>query len=75
MNLNKLLKEVKATQISVGDIFTLGGDLGEFKKGEKVEVQDKGTYGADIKISLSNNQGTTDEFYIDKNDDFEELLT
>jgi hypothetical protein len=67
------LEEIKGSQIEVGDIFTLTGDIGLFKKGEKVQVKDKKIYGNDIKIILSNDQGITDDFLIDINDDFEQL--
>ena len=68
------LDEVMGGQINVGDVFTLIGDIGVFKKGEKVEVKDKKNIGGEIKITLSNNQGKTDEFTLDANDDFEELV-
>ena len=68
------LDEVMGGQINVGDVFTLIGDIGVFKKGEKVEVKDKKNIGGEIKITLSNNQDKTDEFTLDANDDFEELV-
>ena len=67
------LEEIMTGQINVGDVFTLNSDIGLFKKGDKVEVKDKGVYGNDIKIILSNDQGITDEFLLDINDDFEAL--
>lgn len=68
------LKEVTTGQINVGDVFTLSSDIGLFKSGDRVEVKDKGVYGNDVKIVLSNDQGITDEFLLDINDDFEELM-
>lgn len=68
------LDEIKVGQIDVGDVFTLIGDIGLFKKGEKVQVKDKGVYGNDVKLILSNDQGITDEFLLDIDDDFEELI-
>lgn len=67
------LEEIMTSQIEVGDIFTLTSDIGLFKSGDKVKVKDKGMYGNDVKIILSNDQGITDEFLLDINDDFEAL--
>ena len=61
-------------QINVGDTFTLTGDIGIFKKGEKVEVKDKKNMGNEVKIILSNDLGKTDDFILDIDDDFEELI-
>jgi hypothetical protein len=68
------LDEIKVGQIDVGDVFTLTSDIGLFKRGEKVQVKDKGVYGNDVKLILSNDQGITDEFLLDIDDDFEELI-
>lgn len=68
------LEEIMTSQIDVGDVFTLTSDIGLFKKGDKVQVKDKGVYGNDIKLILSNDQGVTDEFLLDIDDDFEELV-
>jgi len=68
----KKIEEIKITSISVGDTFTLSDDLGKFKKGEEVEVIAKMLYGDDIKLIISNGK-FKDTFYIDKNDDIEEL--
>jgi hypothetical protein len=68
------LDEVVGGQINVGDVFTLIGDIGIFKKGEKVEVKDKKNIGGEVKITLSNDQGKTDDFTLDIDDDFEELV-
>lgn len=73
MKLNEYLKEIKEVQIKVGDDFALRGDIGIFKKGEMVTVIDKKPYGNDIELTLSNGKGKEDKFYLDKNDDFEEL--
>jgi len=69
----KKINEIKAVSIQVGQIFTLSGDIGKFKKGEKIKVKEKKMYGDDIKLILINSQGITDDFYLDKNDDFEQL--
>jgi hypothetical protein len=66
------MDEAKATSIKVNDTFTLAGDLGKFVKGEKVKVISVKPSGADIEIVLSNGKDT-DNFFIDRNDDFEEL--
>ena len=71
--INYTLEEIKTSQINVDDIFTLNDDIGLFKKGDKVRVKDKGVYGNDVKLILSNDQGITDEFILDINDDFEAL--
>lgn len=69
----KYLNEVKAISIKVGNIFTLSGDIGKFHKGEKVTVDNIKPSGNDIELSLSNETGVKDVFYMDKNDNFEEL--
>lgn len=69
----KKINEIKAISIQVGQTFTLSGDIGKFKKGEKVKVKEKKMYGDDIKLVLIDSQGVTDDFYLDKNDDFEQL--
>jgi hypothetical protein len=73
MKLNEYLKEVKETQIKIGDDFALRGDIGIFKKGEMVTVTNKKLVGNDVELTLSNGKGKEDKFYLDKNDDFEEL--
>ena len=69
----KKINEIKAISIQVGQTFTLSEDIGKFKKGEKVKVKEKKMYGDDIKLVLIDSQGVTDDFYLDKNDDFEQL--
>jgi hypothetical protein len=66
------LDEVKVSAVKKGDTFTLGADLGKFKKGDKVEIIDKKPEGDDIKLTLYNGK-IKDIFYLDKNDDIEEL--
>jgi hypothetical protein len=73
MKLNEYLKEVQEVQIKIGDDFTLRGDIGIFKKGDIVTVTNKKLVGNDIELTLSNDKGKEDKFYLDKNDDFEEL--
>ena len=73
MKLNEYLKEIKEVQIKIGDDLALRGDIGIFKKGEMVTVINKKSYGNDIELTLSNGKGKEDKFYLDKNDDFEEL--
>lgn len=62
------INEVKAGSLSIGDDFTLAGDLGKFVKGEKVTVYSITPWGNDLKIMLSNGKDK-DDFYIDKNDE------
>jgi hypothetical protein len=69
---NNLIKEKKASSISVGDTFKLSGDLGKFKTGEEIEVVSVTNSGNDIKLVLSNGPHT-DDFYIDRNDTLDEL--
>jgi len=73
MKLNEYLKEIQEVQIQVGDSFALRGDIGIFKKGEMVKVTDKRAFGNDVELTLSNGNGKEDKFYLDKNDNFEEL--
>lgn len=73
MKIKDYLNEVKVLSINPGQTFTLSCDLGNLKKGDKVKVNDVKPYGDDVEIHLSNDSGETDTFYLDKNDDFEEL--
>ena len=73
MEPNEYLKEVKEVQIKIGDDFVLRGNIGIFKKGEMVTVINKKLVGNDVELTLSNGNGKEDTFYLDKNDDFEEL--
>jgi hypothetical protein len=73
MKLEQYLNEVKATYIGVGNEFTLSGDIGIFSKGEKVKVTKITPFGNDIEIKLTNQNGDDDVFYLDRNDNFEEL--
>lgn len=74
MKVQQYLNEVKATQIGVGNQFTLSGDIGKFTKGSKVEVTKVTSLGNDIEIELTDDEGNSDTFYIDRNDNFEELF-
>jgi len=67
-----ILSEIKAEQISIGDMFTLSGDIGKFKKGTKVRVASVEPSGNDIKLTLTNG-ANKDTFYLDRGDDFEAL--
>jgi hypothetical protein len=73
MKLEQYLNEVKTTHIGVGNEFTLSGNIGIFSKGEKVKVTKVTPFGNDIEIKLTNQKGDEDVFYLDKNDNFEEL--
>jgi hypothetical protein len=73
MKLNEYLKEVQEVQIKIGDDYVIRGDIGVFKKGDLVTVTNKKLVGNDIELTLSNGKGKEDKFYLDKNDDFEEL--
>jgi hypothetical protein len=73
MKSNKSLKEVQEVQIKIGDDYVIRGDISVFKKGELVTVVDKKLVGDDVELTLSNGKGKEDTFYLDKNDDFEEL--
>lgn len=71
--MKELLNEIKAISIRTGDTFALNGDIGQFKKGDKVTIDQVRPVGADVELHISNQNGLTDTFYLDKNDDFEEL--
>jgi hypothetical protein len=73
MKSNKSLKEVQEAQIKIGNDYVIRGDIGVFKKGDLVTVIDKKLVGDDVELTLSNGKGKEDVFYLDKNDDFEEL--
>ena len=74
MNVKEYLNEVRATSITQGKTFKLSGDIGKFVAGETVTVDSVNTFGNDIELELSNDEGITDTFYLDRNDDFEELI-
>ena len=64
-----LINEIKAIQIKVGNTFNMSDDLGNFKKGEEVTVDDVQNSAMDIIVTLSNNKGITDTFYLDRDDE------
>jgi len=64
-----LINEVKAVQIKVGNTFKISDDLGKFKKGEEVTVDDVELSGMDFIVTLSNSNGVTDTFYLDRDDE------
>jgi hypothetical protein len=64
-----LISEIKAVQIKVGNTFNMSDDLGNFKKGEEVTVDNVELSGMDFVITLSNKAGTTDTFYLDRDDE------
>ena len=64
-----LINEVKAVQIKVGNTFKISYDLGKFKKGEEVTVDDVELSGMDFIVTLSNSNGITDTFYLDRDDE------
>jgi hypothetical protein len=72
--IQQYLNEVKATSLTVGETFTVSGDIGKFKEGEKVSVDDIRPFGNDVELHLSNSEGVKDTFYLDINDDFEQLV-
>jgi hypothetical protein len=72
--IQQYLNEVKATSLTVGETFIVSGDIGKFKEGEKVSVDDIRPFGNDVELHLSNSEGVKDTFYLDRNDDFEQLV-
>jgi hypothetical protein len=64
-----LINEIKAISLSVGSTFNMSYSLGKFKKGEEVTVDDIQESGEDFVVTLSNESGVTDTFYLDKNDE------
>jgi hypothetical protein len=73
MGIDINIKEEKASSIRKGDTFTLSDDIGNFKKGETVTVDDVLSFGNDIEIHLSNENNEKDVFHIDRDDTFDEL--
>jgi len=71
--IRQYLNEAKVASIKVGQTFTLSSDIGKFKKGENITVKEKTPYGNDIRLVLVNDNDITDDFYLDRNDDFEAL--
>ena len=64
-----LINEVKAVQIRVGNTFNLADDLGKFKKGEEVTVNDVQQSAMDFIVTVSNKAGDKDTFYLDRDDE------
>jgi predicted PolB exonuclease-like 3'-5' exonuclease len=64
-----LINEVKAISIRVGDTFTLSGDLGKFKKGEEINIDNVQQSAMDFIVTVSNKTGDTDTFYLDRDDE------
>jgi hypothetical protein len=71
--MKELLNEIKALSIRTGETFTLVDDIGYFKRGDEVTVDQIRYVGEDVELHLSNQNCLTDMFYLDKNDEFEEL--
>ena len=66
-----MVTEIKAGSVKVGAEYTLMAQLGKLNKGDKVKVDDVEAYGNDVKITLVNQDGVSDFFILDRNDDFE----
>jgi len=67
------MDEVKGDQIRQNDVFTLSADLGNFKKGDQIKVSSvRDDEGGGLIISCVS-KNAKDNFYIDKNDEFEGL--
>lgn len=66
----QFLNEAKITQ---GESFKLAGNIGTFKKGEKVTIYNIRHTKEDVEIHLKNGKGVKDVFYMDKSDNFEDL--
>ena len=64
-----LINELKAMYLNVGDVFTMSADLGKFTKGEQVTVKNIESSGEDVVVTLVNDEGTTDTFYFDKDEE------
>ena len=66
------LQEIKGLEITPGETFDIQGDLGKFKRGEKVTVKAVNTFGQEIQFTLRNETGVEDTFIMDVNDKFED---
>lgn len=66
-----MVNEIKAGSVKVGAEYTLMAQLGKLNNGDKVKVDDVEAYGNDVKITLVNQDGVSDFFILDRNDDFE----
>lgn len=64
-----LINEVKAVQIRVGNTFNIADDLGKFKKGEEVTVDNIQQSAMDFIVTVSNQAGDKDTFYLDRDDE------
>lgn len=71
--MKNILNEIKAINIKIGDTFTISNSIGKFNEGDKVTVDDVRSFGDDIELHLSDEDGNKDTFYLDKNDEFEDL--
>lgn len=67
------LNEVKGSSIRKGDTYTLSSKIGNFNKGDEVTINHVGRKGDEIELHISNSKGVKDIFYLDKNEEFEEL--
>jgi len=65
------LNEIQASLLRQGKKYTITDDIGVFKKGEEVVVNNVKVYGGEMRIELIGDKGKKDFFIIDLNDNLD----
>lgn len=64
----QLLQEIKAVSLKPKKQYTLVEGLGNFKKGDRVTINEVKHLDNDVEVHFINESGIQDTFYFDKND-------
>jgi hypothetical protein len=68
LNESKLPYDPKTLGIKPGQVFTLNENLGKFKKGDKIMVEQIKILQEDVEVIFKGKKGARDNFFFDKND-------
>jgi len=68
-----MIQFLNEAKIKQGETFKLAGNIGTFKKGEKLTIYDIKYTNKDVEIHLKNNKGVKDVLYMDKSDNFDDF--
>ena len=63
-----MIQTLNEIKLSKGETFKLISNIGNFKKGDKVTIDDIKTTKTDIELHMSNSKGVKDIFYMDTNE-------
>jgi hypothetical protein len=66
-----LLKESDIATVKVGMKYTLSSDLGDLNRGDNVTITKITPLENDVEVFLVNEDGVSDVFYLDKEDNYE----